>query len=103
MNTIIGIPAHGSGRAGNPSGRKRKQTIDKERLHRLSDQLSELVEELNDIKEDLGEMLSELEACYYQDYTDEDTPYMKMDDICGSVDSAFTELNEALDEMERLC
>ena len=105
IKTVIGIPAHGSGPAGATSGKKSKATIDILRFRNLSDQLSELVEELDDIKEDLNEMLSDLEDSYDEDYADGDaeTPYEKMDNICGAVDSAYTELNEALDEMERIC
>ena len=102
IKTIIGIPACGSGPAGPSSGKKNKATVDTVRLRKLSDQLSELVEELDDIREDLNEMLTGLEGCYADDYADEETPYEKMDNICGAVDSAFTELNEALDEMEGL-
>ena len=105
IKTVIGIPAHGSGPDGIPSGKKSKVSVDKLRLRQLSDQLSELVEELDDIKEDLNEMLSDLEDSYDEDYADgdEETPYERMDNICGAVDSAYQELNEALDEMERIC
>ena len=105
MKTIIAIPAHGSGPVGVPSEKQSKATLDILRLRQLSDQLSELVEELDDIKEDLNEMLEGLEDCFDEDYSDadEETPYEKMDNICDAVDSAYTELNEALDEMEGLC
>jgi len=87
-----------------PSGKKPKATVDTRRLRNLSDQLSELVEELDDIKEDLNEILSDLERSYDEDYADgaEKTPFMKMDNICSTVDGAYTELNEALDEIEGL-
>ena len=105
IKTVIAIPARGSGPVGAPSGKKTKVSVDKLRLRSLSDQLSELVEELDDIKEDLNEMLADLEGCYDEDYADadEETPYERMDNICGAVDGAYTELNEALDEMERIC
>jgi len=105
MDTIIGIPSHSTGAARNPSGKKVKINIDTDRLRQLSDQLSELVEELDDIKEDLNEMLTDIEDNYdMADYADgyEDTPYDKMESICDTVDGAYQELNEALDEMERL-
>ena len=104
IKTVIGIPVRGSGPVGEPSRKKSKTTVDIVRLRSLSDQLSELVEELDDIKEDLNEMLSDLEDCFDEDYADadEETPYEKMDNICGAVDSAYQELNEALDEMERI-
>ena len=105
VKTIIGIPAHGSGPVGFSPKKKAQLSIDTDRLSKLSYQLSALVEELDDIREDLNEMLAELEDCFDEDYADgdEDTPYMKMDNICGAVDSAYIELNETLDEMEGLC
>lgn len=103
MKTIIGIPSGGSSLIGNTSGKKAKISIDTDRLQRLSEQLSELVEELDDIKEDLNEMLEEIEINYdMADYADgeEDTPYDWLQNICDTVDGAYTDLNEALDEME---
>ena len=103
MKTIIGIPSGGSSLVGNKSGKKAKISIDADRLQRLSEQLSELVEELDDIKEDLNEMLEEIEINYdMADYADgvEDTPYDWLQNICDTVDGAYTDLNEALDEME---
>ena len=49
-------------------------------------------------------MLSDIESNYdIADYADgeEDTLYDRMQNICDTVDSAYQELNEALDEMER--
>ena len=104
VKTVIAIPARGSGATGNPTGKKVKISIDTDRLRQLSDQLSELVEELDDIREDLNEMLADIENNYdIEDYADgeEDTPYDQMQNVCDTVDSAYQELNEALDEMER--
>ena len=105
MKTIIGIPSGGSSLVGTISVKKAKISIDVDRLRRLSEQLSELVEELDDIKEDLNEMLEEIEINYdMADYADgeEDTLYDWMQNICDTVDGAYTDLNEALDEMEGL-
>ena len=94
IKTVIGIPARGSGPVVAPSGKKSKATIDTVRLRKLSDQLSELVEELDDIKEDLNEMLANMEDCYDEDYADadEETPYERMDNICGAVDGGFSHI-----------
>lgn len=103
--TIIGIPSGGSGLSGNPSKKKVKISLDTDRLRQLSDQLSELVEELDEIKEDLNEILEYIEGNYdMADYADgeEDTPYDQVQNICDTVDGAYQELNEALDEMEEL-
>ena len=104
VKTVIGISAHGSGPASVSSGKKTKVVIDALRLRQLTDQLSELVEELDDIKEDLYEMLEEMEDSGGGDYADDEegTPYELMDNVCSAVDSAYMELNEALDEMEGL-
>ena len=105
MNTVIGIPSRDSGLASRRTGKKMKINVDTARLRNLSDQLSELIEELNDIKEDLNDMLSDIERKYdVEDYADgeEDTPYDQMQNICDTVDGAYQELNEALDEMEEL-
>ena len=105
VKTVIAIPAHGSRPVGNTPKKRRKISIDIDRLRNLTDQLSELVEELDDIKEDLNEILSDIESNYdMADYADgaEDTPYDQMQNICDTVDGAYQELNEALDEMDGL-
>ena len=104
METTTTIQTRGSGSGKKPTEKKSIICIDTLRLRQLSDQLSELVDELDDIKEDLNEMLTDLEDCYDENGADadEEMSYMKMDSICGAVDSAYTELNEALDRMEEL-
>ena len=104
VKTVIAIPARGSGLASRRTKKKMKINLDTDRLRQLSDQMSELVEELDDIREDLNEMLADIENNYdMEDYADgeEDTPYDQMQNVCDTVDSAYQELNEALDEMER--
>ena len=64
-----------------------------------------MVEELYDIKEDLNEMLEEIENNYdMADYADgyEDAPYDKIENIRDTVDGAYQELNESMDEKEKL-
>lgn len=107
IKTVIGIPATGFVPSGNPrskNGKKKPMSIDKDRLQELSDQLTDLVEELDDIKEDLHEMLSDLEDSFdtgdYDGDENASVPMEKMEEICSSVDGAFEELNEALNQME---
>ncbi|MBQ9031053.1 MAG: hypothetical protein IJ106_06320 [Parasporobacterium sp.] len=110
VKKVITIPARGSGPAGSPSHKNRKQdrriSVDYDRIQKLSEQLTDLVEELDDIREDLKDMLSEMEDSFdsgaYDEDADASEPMDKMEDICSSVDSAFEELNEALDGMEEL-
>ena len=105
IKTVIGIPTRGSGPVGLSPKKKAQVSIDTERLSKLSYQLSELVEELDDIKEDLGEMMTEIEnSPDYADYAngEEETPLDWIENIHATVDSAYQELNEALDEMEGL-
>ena len=109
IETVIGIPARGSGPVGGSyshrKGNGKNIPFDKEKLRKLADQLMDLTEELQDIQEDLHEMFSGMECRYDSgDYDDEraSEPLDIMDDICSNVDSAFEELNEALDGMSLL-
>ena len=105
VKTVIAIPARGSGPIENTPKKRGKVSIDIDRFQRLSDQLSELVEELDEIREDLNEIRADIGENYdMADYADgeEDTPYDQLENICDTVDGAYQELNEALDEMEEL-
>ena len=130
MKTMIAISARGAGHAskrnsGHGSGRdsehgsghgserdvisephikkERAVLMDKNKLQKLSDQLTDLVEELNEIREDLDEMYSDMEYNCPDDQTEsEEILLNRMEEICATVGSAFTDLNEALDEMEEL-
>ena len=105
VKTIIAIPAHGSGQVGNPQPYKKAPiSLDRDRLQKLSDQLTSLVEELDDIREDLSEMYSELEdSCFAEEGYDSDEELVdRMEEICGTVSGAYEELNEALGQMAEL-
>ena len=78
--------------------------MDKDRIHALADQLTDLVEELDEIKEDLQDIEARLdESADIEEDAEDESRLDRMQDICAAVESAYQELNEALDGLADFC
>lgn len=105
MKTVIAIHAGQPGSIGGGKKMHRENyEMDKDRIRALADQLTDLVEELDEIKEDLQDIEARLDesADIEEDAADESRTDA-MQDICAAVESAYQELNEALDGLADFC